>query len=117
MSSQQKPRILCVSRSPFQIGTLCETLPAQDYDIISASTPEQAVAFFVSNKLDAVVLDSEFATDGWSAAATFKMVNPQLPVILVRGQDVTNLPYGVDAIADSHSHLVQELEALLQGRG
>lgn len=38
----------------------------------------------LNNHVSAVVLDSEFSTEvGWSAAQTFKMVNPHLPVMLV----------------------------------
>src|SRR5712675_1170000 len=68
MSGREKPRILCVSRSEFQLRTICSAIPSREYEIVSASTPEQAVAVCVNNQLAAVVLDSEFVTDGWSAA-------------------------------------------------
>ena len=83
MSGREKPRILCVSRSAYQLKAMRGAFPAREYDMLSASTPEQAVAVCLNNHISAVVLDSEFSTEfGWSAAQTLKMVNPQLPVML-----------------------------------
>jgi CheY-like chemotaxis protein len=76
MTGLEKPRILCVSRSSSQLEAICSALPRREYEVVTATTPEQAVAVCVSNNLAAVVLDSELSTDaGWSAARTFKMVN------------------------------------------
>jgi CheY-like chemotaxis protein len=116
MSGQRKPRILCVSRSEFQLRTICSAIPSQEYDVVSASTPEQAVAVCVSSQLAAVVLDSEFVTDGWSAAKTLKLVNPKVPVVLLGWPNHEGAPYGVDAIAETYAHLVHKLEALLKRR-
>jgi DNA-binding response OmpR family regulator len=116
MSGHDKPRILCVSRSAFQLRTICSAIGSRDYEAISATTPEQAVAVCVNNKLAAVVLDSEFVIDGWSAAKTFKMINPHLPVVLLGWRDEKDTPHGVDAIADTYSNLAPKLEALLKGR-
>lgn len=116
MLGQAKPRILCVSRSEFQLRAICSSIPAQEYEIVSASTPEQAVAVCASNQLAAVVLDSEFVTDGWSAARTLKMVNPKVPVVLLGWNDDKDTPHGVDAIAATYSHLAHKLEALLKRR-
>jgi CheY-like chemotaxis protein len=82
MTGREKPRILCVSRSSSQLEAICSALPRREYEVLGATTPEQAVAVCVSNNLAAVVLDSEFSTEtGWSAAQTFKMVKPHLPVV------------------------------------
>jgi CheY-like chemotaxis protein len=116
MSGHRKPRILCVSRSEYQLRTICSSIPSQEYEIVSASTPEQAVAVCVSNQLAAVVLDSEFVTDGWSAAKTLKLVNPKVPVVLLGWNDDKDAPHGVDAIAATYSHLAHKLEALLKTR-
>ncbi|HEY1527470.1 MAG TPA: response regulator [Candidatus Angelobacter sp.] len=116
MSGHEKPRILCVSRSAFQLRTICSAISSREYEIVSASTPEQAVAVCVSNHVAAVVLDSEFVTDGWSAAKTLKMVNPHLPVVLLGWHNEKDTPLGVDAIARTHSNLLHKLEALLKRR-
>jgi hypothetical protein len=71
------------------------------------------VAFCLSNKLHAVVLDSQFVIDGWSA----KMVKPKLPVLLLLlgWQEDKKIPDGVDAVAGTHSKLLGKLEKLLGG--
>ena len=116
MSGHEKPRILCVSRSAFQLQMICSAVRSREYQVISATTPEQAVAVCVNNHVAAVVLDSEFVTDGWSAAKTLKMVNPHLPVVLLGRHNEEDTPLGVDAIADTHSNLLHKLEALLNRR-
>jgi len=114
MSGREKPRILCVSRSAFQLRAMRGAFPAREYEVIAASTPEQAVAVCVSNHISAVVLDSEFSTEaGWSAAQTLKMVNPRLPVMLVLESAAGTVPRGVDAVAPSHSHILPKLKTLL----
>ena len=91
-----------------------DAFPIREYDVLSASTPEQVVAVCVSNHISAVVLDSEFSTEsGWSAARTLKMVNPQLPVMLLLKNDDADVPSGIDAIAPSHSHMLTKLRGLL----
>jgi DNA-binding NtrC family response regulator len=89
--------------------------PAREYEVFTVSTPEQAVAVCLSNKVAAVVLDSEFSTEaGWSAAQTFKMVNPDLPVMLLLERAAGTVPSGVDAVAPSHSDILPKLKVLLE---
>jgi len=114
MSGREKPRILCVSRSAYQLKAMRGAFPLREYDVLSASTPEQAVAVCLNNHISAVVLDSEFSTEsGWSAAQTLKMVNPQLPVMLLLKSANGVVPSGVDAVAPSHSHMLIKLKGLL----
>ena len=114
MSGRDKPRILCVSRSPYQLRAMRSAFPATQYQVLSASTPEQAVAVCLNNRISAVVLDSEFCTEaGWTAAQTLKMVNPQLPVMLLLKSADGAVPCGIDAVAPSHSHILPKLKGLL----
>lgn len=114
MSGREKPRILCVSRSANQLKAMRDAFPAREYEVIAASTPEQAVAVCVSNHISAVVLDSEFFTEsGWSAARSLKMVSPHLPVMLLLKSAEGAVPSGVDAVASSHSHMLAKLKDLL----
>ena len=114
MTGREKPRILCVSRSASQLKAICSAVPSRDYEVLAASTPEQAVAVCVSNNLAAVVLGSEFSTEtGWSAAQTFKMVKPRLPVVLLGDDHQLQPPHGVDAIASTYFAIQQQLNALL----
>lgn len=113
MMGREKPRILCVSSSSPQLDALCSALPSRDYEVLSATSPEQAVAVCVANNLAAVVLDSEFSTEaGWSAAQTFKMVKPHLPVVLL-GHNHHQPPHGVDAIVTNYSGIQRKLNELL----
>jgi len=117
MMGRAKPRILCVSRSSSQLEAIRSALPSRDYEVVAASTPEQAVAVCVSNNLAAVVLGSEFSTEaGWSAAQTFKMVKPQLPVVLLGHDHLQALPHGVDAVAPDYSAIQNKLDELLNRR-
>lgn len=91
--------------------------PIREYEVLSASTPEDAVAVCLSNHISAVVLDSEFSTEaGWSAAQTLKMVKPQLPVMLLLKSGNGTVPSGVDAVAHSHSHMLPKLKGLLESQ-
>jgi PleD family two-component response regulator len=114
MRGREKPRILCVSRKSFQLETMRSALTIRQYAVLSASTPEQAVAVCVSNNVAAVVLDSEFSNDGWSAAKTFKMINPRLLIVLLGRDHGGPLPYGVDAIAPAYSFIAETLDKVLK---
>lgn len=114
MSGQEKSRVLCVSRSPYQLRAMHSAFHASEYLLLSASTPEQAVAICVSNHIAAVVLDSEFSTEaGWSAAQSLKMVNPKLSVMLLVNTPDTIFPTGVDTVAHTHSEMLPKLKSLL----
>ena len=115
---QQRPRILCVSLSGFQLKAMREAFPVSDYQVFTASTPEEAVAVCAGNHLAAVVLDSEFAsTAGWPVAQTFRIVNAHLPVLLLANGHNGNghHPPGVDAIATSPAEMLDRLQTLLIG--
>ena len=88
--------------------------PIREYEVLSASTPEDAVAVCLSNHISAVVLDSEFSIeDGWSVAQILKMVNWNLRVMLLLKSADGTVPSGVDAVAHSHSHMLPTLKELL----
>ena len=115
MSGQEKARILCVSRSAYQLRAMRGALPSREYELLSAISPDQAVAVCLSNHISAVVLDSEFSNEsGWSAVRTLKMVSPQLRVMLLSKNGNGTVPNGVDAVAHSHSHILSKLKELLE---
>jgi DNA-binding response OmpR family regulator len=115
MSAREKPRILCVSRSSPQLEAMCSAFLSHDYEVLSASTPQQAVAICLGNNVSAVVLDSEFFTEnGWSAAQTFKMVKPRLPIVLLEKDHDGMTPKGVDAVATTYTHAEYKLKSLLR---
>jgi len=115
MTGQEKARILCVSRSAYQLRAMRGAFPSRAFEVLSASTPEDAVAVCLSNHISAVVLDSEFSNEsGWSAVRTLKMVSPQLRVMLLSKNGNGTVPSGVDAVAHSHSHILSTLKELLE---
>ena len=114
MSRHEKHRILCVSPSRFMLNRMRSSLSSREYEALTADTPEQAVAFCVSNNVAAVVLDSEFATThGWSAAQTFKSINPHLPVLLLASNHNGHTPVGIDAVAPTVAVMLDKLNLLL----
>jgi CheY-like chemotaxis protein len=117
MSGQVKPRILCVSLSSPQLTAMSAMLPLRDYAVYTASTPEQAVAVCRSNHLAAIVLDSEFASEsGWSVGQTLKIVNPELPILLLHKDHNGGSTPGVDVVVASHDRILDALQMLLSRR-
>jgi len=84
------------------------------YETIPVSSPEEAVAFCAANQVNAIVLDSEFITeDGWTVTQSFRMVAPQLPIVLLKPEKIAVIPGGIDAIASSTELILGTLKALL----
>lgn len=115
MTGRARPRILCVSVSALKLAQMCAALPASQYQALSASNPAQAVAVCATNNIAAMVLDSEFLTDGGSTLAqTFKAVNPHLPVLLLETEHDGGIPQAVDAVATTMEIMLKKLAALIK---
>ena len=118
MTGRVKPRILCLSVSSFKLKQMCAALPAREYQALSASTPAQAVAVCATNNIAAVVLDSEFLTDGGSTLAqTFKAVNPHVPIVLLERGHNGDIPEAVDAVVTTREMMLKKLAALIKSSG
>ena len=114
MTGREKPRILCVSRSAYELRAMRSPSPPGNMKCFPPQPRNRPWPFVLSNHISAVVLDSEFSTEaGWSAAQTLKMVNPRLPVMLLLKSAEGAVPSGVDAVAHSHSHMLPKLKGLL----
>jgi PleD family two-component response regulator len=115
MVGQTKFRILVVGNAVFQFQAVRSTLHFHDYEVLATSTAEQAVAYCISNHVAAIVLNSEFVTDhGWSAAQTFKLINPHLPVLFLQEGDGVKIPIGVDDTATTLTDMLQKLQILIK---
>ena len=57
---------------------MCAALPAGQYQVLSASSPAHAVAACANNKIAAVVLDSEFLTEG--GIRSLRPSRPSIPI-------------------------------------
>lgn len=114
MFGPAKVRILCVSHSPFRLKEMRELFPPRHYQVFLASTPEQAVAVCASNHMTAVVLDSEFTSDGGSSAPqSLRSVCAQLPILILDKRHNGKVPPGVDAVVTSLEILLPTLQKLL----
>jgi DNA-binding response OmpR family regulator len=115
MSERRKrPTILCLSRSGSRLREIIAHLGETHYETIPVSSPEEAVAFCAANQVNVIVLDSEFITeDGWTVTQSFRMVAPQLPIVLLKPEKIAVIPGGIDAIASSTELILGTLKALL----
>jgi DNA-binding NtrC family response regulator len=87
---------------------MCAALPAGLYQVLSASSPAHAVAACANNKIAAVVLDSEFLTDGGiTLPQTFKALNPNLPIVLLELGHNGDIPEAVDAVATTSKMMLK----------
>lgn len=110
MKSQETILLLADRRQ----NQTAKALKAAGYRLMTAFTPDHAVALCVNNDFAAAVLDQEhfIVTEDWSVAQSIKLIKPHVCVILVvRGKIVTNdLPAGLDAVVPE-----RDTAALLAG--
>ncbi len=118
MTGRGKPRILCLSVSFSRLTQMCATLPTRQYEVLSASSPAHAVAACSTNNIAAVVLDSEFLTEGGiTLPQTFKALNPNLPIVLLELGHNGDIPEAVDAVATTSKMMLKKLAALVKSSG
>jgi DNA-binding NtrC family response regulator len=114
MSRREPHQILCVSRSPSQLKELTSAVSSMAYEAVSASSPEQAVACCIGNPLVAIIVDSEFLTEGgWTVPQSIKMVRPDLPIFLLKQEHNGDIPHGVEAVAPTVPLIMQKLAILV----
>jgi hypothetical protein len=91
--------------------------PPEEFETFPSSSPEEAVAFCAANHVNAIVLDSEFVTEGgWTVAQSFRMVKPQLPIVLLKRNHAhhNHLPTHVDVVASKMELIPGALKMLLE---
>lgn len=118
MKLQSASLLLLADRRSSQTAKI---LKASGYRLMTAFTPDHAVAICVNNPVDAVILDQEHfvQTEGWSVAQSLKMIRNNVCIILVVPGEImgNSLPTGVDAIVPEHDDqaLLVSLKNLLGG--
>jgi CheY-like chemotaxis protein len=118
MSDRRKPRILCLSTSSSQLELIISHFAEQEFEAIAAASPEEAVAFCAANHVSAIVLDSEFVTEGgWTVAQSLRTVKPQLPIVLLKAGRRREVPPHVDAVACKVEMIPGALKSLLKQCG
>jgi DNA-binding response OmpR family regulator len=89
--------VLCIHRDPTQLGVLQE----HGYDVVTATNGSDGLRLFMSQPVDAIVLEYHLGLlDGSTIADTIKKVHPDIPVVMLT--DHLELPDGalksVDAL-------------------
>ena len=114
MSGRRKPRILCLSRSTSHLRLILSHISEAEFEAVPVSSPEEAVAFCTADHVSAIVLDSEFVTEGgWTVAQSFRMVAPQLPIVLLQPNHNHEVPAGIDAVVAGADLVIGTLKKLL----
>src|SRR6202040_3702683 len=72
--------LLCIHRDPAQLSLLKEN----GYELVTAASGSDALQLFMSQSVDAVVLDYELSLLWCTAvAAEMKKVKPQVPIVML----------------------------------
>ncbi len=89
--------LLCIHREPGQLSSLTE----RGYDLVTASNGREGLRLFMSQPVDAIVLEYNLGLlDGVTVAGAIKQVRPEIPIVMLT--DDLEFPDGalksVDAI-------------------
>lgn len=72
--------LLCIHQDPAQLSLLQE----HGYELLTATTGREGLQLFMSQPVDAIVLDYQLGLlDGGMVAAAIKKVQPQVPIIML----------------------------------
>jgi CheY-like chemotaxis protein len=105
--------VLCIDDEPSAIESRRLLLDAEGYQVINASTGEEGIRLFQSNKIDVVVVDYWMSgMNGLTVAREIKRLDPAVPVIMLSG--LPELPGEAVGIADRWILKGRSTEALLE---
>jgi DNA-binding NtrC family response regulator len=113
MSRNQSPGVLCVGCSQRLFQKLTDRLKDSELRMLGPLNQEEAVAVCASQGVALIILDgASIRGQEWSVAKSFKMIRPNLPIILL-GEHTsrTQLPDGVAAVL-SLNHLDRLLSTI-----
>ena len=107
--------LLCIHQDPAQLSLLQE----HGYELLTATTGHEALQLFMSQPVDAIVLDYQLGLlDSGVVAAAIKKVEPQVPIIMLA--DHMNIPVAainsVDALvvkSDLADSLLETVHSVL----
>jgi DNA-binding response OmpR family regulator len=79
-------KVLCVEHYPSRLNRLQYMLEQAGYEVIPASSGQQAVSLFVSQPVDGVLLEYDLPDKtGASVRGEMKRMKPEVPVLLFSG--------------------------------
>lgn len=89
--------LLCVARKGAPAAARCAALETAGYTVVAAHNIEEALKIFVSQTVDAVLLDASFGTAKKdSPGVLMSTIRPYVPIILMQGES-THVRRGVFA--------------------
>lgn len=104
--------VLCIDDEPSAIQSRRLLLESEGYQVIDASTGEQGLRLFQSNKIDVVIVDYWMSgMNGLTVAQEIKRLNPAMPVIMLSG--LPELPGEAVGLADQWILKGRSSQALL----
>jgi len=72
--------LLCIHRDPAQLGLLEQS----GYELVTATTGSDGLRLFMSQAVDAIVLDYQLGLlDGGVVAGEIKKFKPQIPIVML----------------------------------
>ena len=78
--------MLCVNDDPWLLGITTAMLERKGYNVLAATSRQDALAVFGRRMVDLVVVDYEMhSKEGHEVATKIKALNPQVPVVLQSG--------------------------------
>ena len=91
-------------------NAIVTTLKRAGFAVATLHTLDHGVAFTVHNPVDLVILDQAIfiEVDGWSPAQSFKLVKPNICIVVMTTSEKfgNGLPIGVDAFIHKRSNLL-----------
>lgn len=112
--------LLCVEKDGGRFQSRCAALESSGYKVIAADNVEDALKVFVSQTVDAVLLDARFGTrKKESLGVVMSNIRPHVPIIVMRSQGVqvrTGIFTQVFRKRDGNRALLRLLESVV-GRG
>lgn len=113
-------RILVVDDESSIREALSKVLRAEEYEVVSAESGQEAIEKFGMGKIDLLLLDLGLPVkDGWATLAWLEWVNPLLPIVIITGrsnQRELAEKAGADALMEKPldvPHLLQTIRELM----
>ena len=79
--------LLCVEKDGGRLNARCAALEGAGYKVIAVNNVAEALKIFVSQTIDAVLLDAKFGTGKKdSPGVLMSTIRPHIPIVVMRGE-------------------------------
>ena len=119
MTAHDPAVVLCVSAEQLSLAVRALVLQSEGYDVVSASTLEDALSLAAERQPDVIICDQSFGKgSGIAAAKCLKELNQNTPILLITDiMDATPQTLSVDAYMtkiDGPEAFLRNVAALLE---